>query len=402
MKNLDTPIETALKQLKAGGLVVVMDDEDREAEGDLVGLAEFATPETVNTMVTHARGLLCAPMAPAVATRLGLHPMVAHGTDAFGTAFTVSADATTTSTGISAFDRADTLQQLADPQSQPAAFYHPGHVFPLIAQEHGVLARGGHTEAAVDLARLAGAQPVAYICEVLQKSGKMARRPQLKALAEGMQLPLISIQQIRDYRYRHAIDVVTPIPAVALPTQHGDFQLEAFTTHDGAQPALLLSKGPITPDQPLLLRVHSECLTGDVFGSKRCDCGEQLNMAMDRIQQNGSGAVLYLRQEGRGIGLINKLKAYHLQENGLDTVEANQKLGFQPDERHYGLVAAILHLKHITQVRLLTNNPDKVDQLTNLGLDVLQRVPLETQPLPENRQYLATKKAKFHHQLKEV
>ncbi len=402
MNLIEQRVERALTQLQHGGLVIVTDDDDREAEGDMIGLAEFATQASVNSMLAHARGLLCVPMAAAVAERLGLHPMVADATDAFGTAFTISCDARTTSTGISAGDRADTIRQLADPQTNAQAFYHPGHVFPLIAQAHGVLARSGHTEAAIDLAKLAHAQPVAYICEILQKDGTMARRKKLKPFAEGLHMPLLSIQDLRAYRYMHNVDVATAIAPVRLPTTFGEFTLEAFETHDGHEPALLLSYGDISGDAPLLLRLHSECLTGDVFGSKRCDCGEQLHQAMATIQAAGSGAILYLRQEGRGIGLLNKLRAYKLQEVGLDTVEANERLGFAPDERQYGVAAAILHAKQIAAVTLLTNNPDKVAQLTALGIDVVARQSLEVPAQAEDRAYLATKKHKLNHLLKGV
>ncbi|GEO69668.1 GTP cyclohydrolase II [Levilactobacillus acidifarinae] len=401
MTTVTQRIETALTTLKAGGLVIVTDDDHREAEGDMLGLAEFVTPATVNKMVTNARGLLCVPMSAEIATNLGLQPMVANATDAFGTAFIVSADAQTTTTGISAVDRAATIRRLAEPTARPGDFYHPGHVFPLIAREHGTLARGGHTEAAVDLARLAGVRPVAYICEILKRDGHMARRRQLKSFAEGVQMPLLSIQDIQTYRYQHNVDVAQSITQVHLPTKYGDFQLEAFATTDGREPTLLISKGPIQPNEPLLLRVHSECLTGDLLGSQRCDCGEQLALALKTIERAGHGAVLYLRQEGRGIGLVNKLRAYQLQETGLDTVEANQKLGFRPDERHYGLVAAILHQKHVQRVTLLTNNPDKVTQLEALGLQVTRQA-LEVAPQAADRAYLETKKLKFHHLLKEV
>lgn len=402
MSSSSERVERALTTLKAGGLVIVTDDDQREAEGDMVGLAQYATAATVNQMVTHARGLLCVPLTATRATQLGLRPMVPEGTDAFGTAFTVGTDAKTTSTGISADDRATTIRQLAATTAQPADFYHPGHVFPLIAREHGTLERAGHTEAAVDLAKLAGATPVAYICEILRKDGKMAHRRQLKPFAEGSQLPLLSIQDIQDYRYQRDVDVLTEIPAVALPTRYGDFRLTAYQTFDGQEPTLLISKGPVQPGEPLLLRVHSECFTGDVLGSKRCDCGEQLQLALQAIEAHGSGAVLYLRQEGRGIGLANKLRAYRLQEQGLDTVEANQRLGFRPDQRNYGLVAAVLHRLRVSRVALMTNNPDKIAQLKQLGIQVERRVPLETTPQPENRQYLKTKQQKFHHYLKEV
>lgn len=402
MTTIKQRVQAALGQLKAGGLVLVRDDDRREAEGDLIGLADRVTPATVNQLTTQARGLICVPMTAAIAERLGLQPMASASTDAFGTAFTVSVDARTTSTGISAFDRATTIRHLADPNAVPGEFYRPGHVFPLIARPHGTLQRGGHTEAAVDLARLAGARPVAYICEVLRKDGHMMRRRQLKAYAEGLQVPFLSIQDIRTYRLLINDHVATAVPPVRLPTKYGTFQLEAFETHDGQAPTLLISKGPITPATPLLLRVHSECLTGDLLGSRRCDCGEQLATALQRIEAAGHGAVLYLRQEGRGIGLANKLRAYGLQDQGLDTVQANQRLGFLPDQRDYGLVAAILATKHVSQVTLMTNNPDKVAQLEQLGIQVIRQEPLEVAPRPENRAYLQTKKRKFHHQLKEV
>lgn len=395
-------VETALETLKNGQLIIVTDDDHREAEGDMVGLAQYATGDTVRTMVTNARGLLCVSMTQEIGERLGLTPMVANASDAYGTAFTISTDAKTTSTGISAFDRADTIRQLADPASQPGAFYHPGHIFPLIAKERGVMARAGHTEAAVDLAKLAGATPVAYICEILQKDGHMARRRELKPFAEGIQMPLISIQDIKQYRYMKDRGIAELITSVKLPTKYGDFQLEAYDTQDGHEPTLLISKGQIQPNEPLLLRLHSECLTGDILGSKRCDCGEQLATALSTIEKAGHGAVIYLRQEGRGIGLANKLRAYKLQEEGLDTVEANVHLGFEPDERDYGLVAALLHKKQVHDVTLMTNNPDKMTQLEALGITLDGRLPIETPVQPENRHYLETKKHKMHHLLKEV
>ncbi|ANZ66390.1 bifunctional 3,4-dihydroxy-2-butanone-4-phosphate synthase/GTP cyclohydrolase II [Secundilactobacillus paracollinoides] len=395
-------VETALETLKNGQLIIVTDDDHREAEGDMVGLAQYASGDTVRTMVTNARGLLCVPMTQEIGERLGLTPMVANASDAYGTAFTISTDAKTTSTGISAFDRADTIRQLADPASQPGAFYHPGHIFPLIAKERGVMARGGHTEAAVDLAKLAGATPVAYICEILQKDGHMARRRELKPFAEGIQMPLISIQDIKQYRYMKDRGIAELITSVKLPTKYGDFQLEAYDTQDGHEPTLLISKGQIQPNEPLLLRLHSECLTGDILGSKRCDCGEQLATALRAIEKAGHGAVIYLRQEGRGIGLANKLRAYKLQEEGLDTVEANVQLGFEPDERDYGLVAALLHKKQVHDVTLMTNNPDKMTQLEALGITLDDRLPIETPVQPESRHYLETKKHKMHHLLKEV
>lgn len=392
-------IETALETLKEGKLIIVADSLEREAEGDMVGLADYVTPATVNTMVTKARGLLCVPMSAEVAERLGLKPMVTDATDAYGTAFTVSTDARTTSTGISAFDRATTIAALAKPSSHFDDFYHPGHIFPLIARDNGVLERDGHTEAAVDLAKLAGGQPVAYICEILKKDGTMARRKDLKAYAEGTQTPMITIADLQTYRRQQAIEEIT---TVKLPTEYGDFKLTAFKTDDGNEPTLLISKGDLTTPEPVLLRLHSECLTGDVFGSKRCDCGAQLAESLRRIERAGRGAVLYLRQEGRGIGLANKLKAYKLQEAGLDTVDANLKLGLPADDRNYQLAATLLKQVGIGTVNLMTNNPDKISQLEQFGIRVNRRLPLETGLTVENTAYLKTKKVKFHHLLKEV
>ncbi|WP_203650914.1 GTP cyclohydrolase II [Secundilactobacillus yichangensis] len=396
---LSQKVEAAIETLKQGKLIIVADSLDREAEGDMVGLAEYVSPANVNTMVTKARGLLCVPMSAEVAQRLGLKPMVTDATDAYGTAFTISTDVRTTTTGISAYDRAATIAALAQPDSTFDDFYHPGHIFPLIARDNGVLERDGHTEAAVDLARLAGAQPIAYICEILKKDGTMARRKDLKAYAEGTQTPLITIEELQQYRQTKAIEVIAD---VKLPTKYGTFKLKAFKTNPDSEPTLLITKGNIHGDEPLLLRLHSECLTGDVFGSKRCDCGAQLAEALKRIEQAGRGAVLYLRQEGRGIGLENKLKAYELQEQGLDTVEANLHLGLPADDRNYGLAAAILRQEGVVTVNLMTNNPDKIQQLEEYGIRVNHRVPLETGLTQENEAYLKTKKNKFHHLLKEV
>ena len=396
---LTQKIEAAIEHLKQGKLIIVADSLDREAEGDMVGLADYVSPENVNTMVTKARGLLCVPMSADVAQRLGLRSMVTDATDAYGTAFTISTDARTTTTGISAYDRAATIAALAKPDSQFDDFYHPGHIFPLIAKDNGVLERDGHTEAAVDLAKLAGVQPVAYICEVLKKDGTMARRKDLKAYAEGTQTPLITIEELQQYRQLKAIEVIA---SVELPTKYGDFKLKALKTSTDGEPTLLITKGKISGNEPLLLRLHSECLTGDVFGSKRCDCGAQLAESLKRIELAGRGAVLYLRQEGRGIGLANKLKAYELQERGLDTVEANLHLGLPADDRNYGLAAAILRQEGVSTVNLMTNNPDKIKQLEQYGIRVNHRIPLEIGLTQENEGYLKAKKNKFHHLLKEV
>ena len=384
-------IQAAIEQLKQGGLVIVMDDLDREAEGDLVGLASKATPAKVNFMTKHARGLMCVPMAPSVADRLELRQMTVDNTDPFGTAFTISVDHHSTTTGISAFDRCRTISHLADPASRNADFYKPGHIFPLVAKAGGVLERNGHTEAAVDLAKLAGVEPVAYICEILKDNGEMARSPELHEMAAEYGLPIITIKDLQEYRRN---PVSRPVEEVKLPSAYGDFRLRRFTGDN-----LALIKGDLAGEEPVLVRLHSECFTGDVLGSLRCDCGPQLHAAMERISAAGRGVVLYLRQEGRGIGLANKLRAYRLQEQGYDTVEANEQLGFQPDERQYDLAAKMLKQLGVRRVALLTNNPDKISQLGLDGIEIARRVPLEIQPNRYDRNYLTTKKEKFHHLL---
>ncbi|WP_057736366.1 bifunctional 3,4-dihydroxy-2-butanone-4-phosphate synthase/GTP cyclohydrolase II [Liquorilactobacillus uvarum] len=392
-------VKKAINDLKKGKLILVVDDQDREAEGDFLGLAELATGETLNMMVTYGRGLVCAPMAQSVAEHLNLDLMTTHNTESFKTAFTISVDHRATTTGISAFDRAKTITSLCNPESKPDDFEHPGHIFPLIAEKGGVLKRQGHTEAAVDLAFMAGSEPVAYICETLNPDGTMARLPQLKKMAQQLDLTLVTIQEIIAYRYSLNQNAVTAIAPVKMPTREGDFSLTGYVSTTDDQTQLLLSKGKLSSEQPLLLRLHSECFTGDILGSKRCDCGEQLHKSMQKIQEEGRGAVLYLRQEGRGIGLLNKLRAYKLQETGYDTYDANIKLGFAPDERNYGIAAAILHDQKIKKVRLMTNNPAKVKALTEYGIEVVEQVPLETEPQAENIKYLRTKKDKFHHAL---
>lgn len=384
-------IQAAIEQLKQGGLVIVMDDLDREAEGDLVGLASKATPAKVNFMTKHARGLMCVPMAPAVADRLELRQMTVDNTDPFGTAFTISVDHHSTTTGISAFDRCRTISHLANPASRNADFYKPGHIFPLVAKAGGVLERNGHTEAAVDLAKLAGVEPVAYICEILKDNGEMARSPELHEMAAEYGLPIITIKDLQEYRRN---PVSRPVAEVKLPSAYGDFRLRRFAGDN-----LALIKGDLAGEEPVLVRLHSECFTGDVLGSLRCDCGPQLHAAMERISAAGRGVVLYLRQEGRGIGLANKLRAYRLQEQGYDTVEANEQLGFQPDERQYDLAAKMLKQLGVRRVALLTNNPDKISQLGLDGIEIARRVPLEIQPNRYDRNYLTTKKEKFHHLL---
>lgn len=384
-------IQATIKHLQEGGLAIVMDDADREAEGDLVGLASEATPEKVNFMTKYARGLMCVPMAPEVAERLKLPQMTTDNSDPFGTAFTISVDHHSTTTGISAFDRWRTITHLAAPTAKNEDFYKPGHIFPLVAKKNGVLERDGHTEAAVDLARLAGVEPVAYICEILKDNGEMARSVELHEKAAEFGLPIITIKELQEYRQSLASK---PVEEVHLPSQYGDFRLRWFDDNN-----LALIKGDIDPTTPVMVRLHSECFTGDVLGSLRCDCGPQLHEAMRRIEKNGSGIIIYLRQEGRGIGLANKLRAYHLQEHGYDTVEANEKLGFAPDERQYDRAVAILHQLGITKINLLTNNPDKIAQLQLGDIEINERIPLEIAPNNYDENYLITKKNKFHHLL---
>jgi 3,4-dihydroxy 2-butanone 4-phosphate synthase/GTP cyclohydrolase II len=386
-------IQEAIEFLRKGKLIVVADDDDREAEGDLVGVANLVSPESVNFMVTFARGLICTPVSKQIADRLKLREMVKENTDSFGTAFTVSVDHQETSTGISAYDRAKTIEILAKKESVSEEFHRPGHIFPLIGKEGGVLERRGHTEAAIDLAKLTNQSEVAYICEILNEDGTMARRPQLKQFAQKHKLPFITVEEL--VTYLNAEEPVT----VSLPTAFGEFDLTLFEDQQ-AKEHLLLSKGEIRQSkEPLLVRVHSECLTGDVFGSRRCDCGEQLHEAMRMIEKKGRGAILYLRQEGRGIGLKNKLHAYQLQEQGMDTFDANLALGFKPDERDYQFAAEILDALCVEKIDLITNNPEKIEQLEALGININKRIPLEIPAMKENENYLKTKKQKFHHLL---
>lgn len=383
----------AINTLKNGGLIIVADDEDREAEGDLVGLAEFVTPDTVNFMTKYGRGLICAPIAEKIAQQLALDEMTQKNTDAFGTAFTISVDHKNTTTGISAFDRALTIKELANPVSVANDFLRPGHIFPLIAVNGGTLKRRGHTEAAIDLAKLAHSVEAAYICEILNEDGTMARMPDLIRLSKEWKLPLITIDELAQFLAENNQTTVH------LPTEYGEFKLSMYEDEENRE-HLLLTKGDIqNSPTPLLVRIHSECLTGDVFGSHRCDCGEQLHEAMKRIEEEGTGAILYLRQEGRGIGLKNKLKAYQLQEEGFDTYQANVALGFSPDERDYHFAANILNTIGVTSIRLMTNNPEKISELQAAGINIVERVAIETLPHKENHDYLTTKKNKFHHYL---
>ncbi len=394
-------VEKAIEEIRQGRMVIVADDEDRENEGDLVMAAEMVTAEHVNFMAKHGRGLICVTLTPDRADELELAPMSDKNTDPQGTAFTVSVDAHErfgVTTGISAHDRAKTIQIMTDPDTVPSDLRRPGHMFPLRAKPGGVLRRVGQTEASVDLATLAGLAPVGVICEILDEDGKMARRPELKSFSMKYGLEFITVADLVAYRLRRT-RIVERVVEAALPTRFGDFRVVAYESVLDHREHLALVKGDIGGKGNVLVRMHSECMTGDVFGSARCDCGEQLAAAMSQIEEEGQGAIIYLRQEGRGIGLVNKLKAYRLQDEGLDTVEANKELGFKPDLRDYGVGAQILLDLELHSIRLLTNNPRKIVGLDGYDIEITGVEPLRVEPSKHNEKYLETKRAKLGHLL---
>ena len=397
-----SPVEELIADIRDGKVVVICDDEDRENEGDLICAAEKAGPEVINFMITHGRGLICVPILPEAAQRLNLPPMVSRNTETYGTNYTVAVDASPShgvTTGISAKDRSKAVKVLGDPLSEPGDLARPGHVFPLQAKPGGVLRRAGHTEAAVDLARMAGLEPAGVICEVLDEEGEAARVPELTKFSKKHGLKMGTIGDMIEYR-RKQERLIEQVEVVDMPTDYGVFQLHMFvSTLNPDEHHLALVRGKIDPEEPVLVRVHSECLTGDVFGSRRCDCGTQLHSALERIDAEGVGVLVYMRQEGRGIGLVNKMHAYKLQEGGLDTVEANEKLGFPSDLRDYGMGAQILTDLGVRQIRLMTNNPRKVIGLDGHELEIVEQVPIKFDATPENEAYLNTKREKMGHRL---
>ena len=396
-------VEKAIADVAAGKLVLVVDDENRENEGDLVCAAKFATPEAVNFMATHAKGLICMPMSAELCRRLDLPQMVSSNTDNHQTAFTVSIDHVSTTTGISAVERSATALAVADPNSRPEDFRRPGHMFPLEAREGGVLKRTGHTEATVDLCRLAGLEPVGLCCEIMRDDGTMMRMEELSAFAKKHGLTMVSVADVISYRLTvRRESLVERVTSAKLPTKYGNFTIHGFVNRLNGEHHIALSMGDVADGKPVLCRIHSECLTGDALGSARCDCGEQYAAAMRAIAAEGRGLLVYMRQEGRGIGLINKIRAYALQDEGYDTYDANIKLGFPADLRDYGIGAQIIASLGVGKLRLMTNNPKKISGLTGFGLEVTEVVPIEMEANDYNRRYLRTKRDRFGHILSKV
>lgn len=394
-------IEEAIEEIKAGKVIIVVDDEDRENEGDFIAAAEMVTPEMINFMATHGRGLICTPLTEKRCEELELNLMVTNNTVLHETQFTVSVDLIGhgCTTGISVHDRAKTIKALVSAETKPADLGRPGHIFPLRAKKGGVLRRTGHTEAAIDLAKLAGLQPAGILVEILNEDGSMARLPQLVEVAKKFDLKIISIEQLVQYRLEHD-SLIDRVVDVKMPTKSGDFQLYAYTEKTTGQEHLALVKGTWEEDEPVLVRVHSSCITGDIFGSCRCDCGPQLEKSMQMIEEAGKGVIVYMNQEGRGIGLMNKLKAYKLQEEGFDTVEANLELGFKGDQRDYGIGAQILRDQGVTKMKLMSNNPTKRTGLVGYGLEIVENIPIEIESNIHNESYLKTKRDKMGHSLK--